>query len=147
MKLAFLFITGLAFLAFQLGAAPVAARPTTNHWAFRPPIRPELPAVTNTAWARSPIDRFILARLETEGLQPPPEADRTTLLRRLALDLIGLPPTIAEIDEYLADTSTNAYEKAVERYLALPHYGERWARQWLDAARYADSNGYEKDRA
>ncbi|MCI0534051.1 MAG: DUF1549 domain-containing protein, partial [Verrucomicrobiales bacterium] len=94
-----------------------------------------------------PVDHFVLARLEKEGLQPSPEADPVTLLRRLSLDLVGLPPTIADVDAFLADTSTNAWQKQVERLLASPHYGERWGRQWLDAARYADSNGYEKDRA
>ena len=96
---------------------------------------------------RTPIDAFILARLDKEGLKPSPEADRITLLRRLHLDLTGLPPTIAEVDAFLADKSANAYEKAVERLLKSPHYGERWARHWLDAARYADSDGYEKDKS
>ena len=90
--------------------------------------------------------RFVLARLEREGLEPSPEADRATLIRRLSLDLIGLPPTIAEVDAFVADTSPDAYEKLVDRLLASPHYGERWARRWLDLARYADTNGYEKDR-
>jgi hypothetical protein len=95
---------------------------------------------------RNPIDRFILARLEKEGLCPSPEADRITLLRRLSLDLVGLPPTPAEVDAFLADPDPRAYEKAVERLLASPHYGERWGRHWLDAARYADSDGFEKDK-
>ncbi|HET6246798.1 MAG TPA: PSD1 and planctomycete cytochrome C domain-containing protein [Tepidisphaeraceae bacterium] len=117
-----------------------------SHWAFTPPVRPELPAVKDSAWVRNPIDRFVLARLEKEGLRPSPEADKTTLLRRLSLDLIGLPPTIAEVDAFLADKSPAAYEKQVDRLLASPHYGERWGRHWLDAARYADSDGYEKDK-
>jgi hypothetical protein len=116
-----------------------------EHWAFQPPVRPALPSVRNAAWVRNPIDRFILAKLEKEGLAPRPEADRITLIRRVFLDLIGLPPTIREVDEFLADTSDRAYEKLVERLLASPHYGERWARLWLDAARYADSDGFEKD--
>ena len=115
------------------------------HWAFIPPVRPHIPQVSRTAWVRNPIDAFILARLDKEGLKPSPEADRATLLRRLSLDLIGLPPTPAEVDAFLADPSPNAYEKQVDRLLASPHYGERWARIWLDAARYADSDGYEKD--
>ena len=97
-------------------------------------------------WASNPIDRFVLAKLESEKLTPSPEADRATLLRRLSLDLIGLPPTVAELDAFLNDKSPNAYEKQVDRLLASPHYGERWGRIWLDAARYADSDGYEKDK-
>ncbi len=118
-----------------------------NHWAFKTPVRPVVPPVTNQVWARGDADRFILARLEAEGLQPSFEADRVTLLRRLSLDLIGLPPTIAEIDAFLADDTPQAYEKQVERLLASPHYGERWGRHWLDAARYADSDGFEKDKS
>src|SRR5205814_7277166 len=93
-----------------------------------------------------PIDNFVLARLDKEGLKPMPEADRVTLGRRLSLDLIGLPPTPAEVDEFVRDKSPHAYDHLVERLLASPHYGERWGRQWLDAARYADSNGFEKDK-
>jgi hypothetical protein len=119
----------------------------TDHWAFHAPIRPQLPALKQPGWPRTPIDHFVLARLEKAGLQPSAEADRITLLRRLSLDLIGLPPTIAEVDAFLGDTSSSAWEKQVERLLASPHYGERWGRLWLDGARYADSNGYEKDRA
>ncbi len=118
---------------------------TPTHWAYKKPVRPALPTVKNPSWVRNPIDNFILARLEKEGLQPSPEASRETLLRRVYLDLIGLPPSVKEIDEYLADTSPNAYEKIVDKLLSSQHYGERWARPWLDLARYADSNGYEKD--
>lgn len=117
-----------------------------THWAFTPPVRPTLPEVKNQAWVKNPIDTFVLARLEKEGLKPAPEADRVTLLRRLSLDLIGLPPTPEEVDAFVADKSPNAYEKQVDRLLASPHYGERWGRHWLDAARYADSDGYEKDK-
>ena len=117
-----------------------------KHWAFIPPQRPAPPKVAHKTWPRNPIDSFVLARLEKEGLTPSPEADRTTLLRRLSLDLIGLPPAPAEVDAFLADRSRNAYEKQVERLLASPHYGERWGRHWLDAARYADSDGFEKDK-
>jgi hypothetical protein len=116
-----------------------------GHWAYRAPVRPPVPRVSRTDWARTPIDAFILARLEKEGLQPSPEASRTALLRRVSLDLIGLPPTLAEIDAFVADTRPDAYDQVVDRLLASPHYGERWARPWLDLARYADSNGYEKD--
>jgi mono/diheme cytochrome c family protein len=118
-----------------------------KHWAYIPPKRPGLPTVSNPSWPVNPIDTFILARLEKEGLSPSPEADPVTLLRRLSLDLIGLPPTIEEVDAFLKDPSENAYQKQVERLLASPHYGERWGRHWLDAARYADSDGYEKDKS
>jgi hypothetical protein len=118
----------------------------TKHWAFVPPVRPALPAVKNTSWLRNPIDSFVLAKLESEGLKPTPEAGRATLLRRVSLDLTGLPPTPAEVDAFVGDTSPDAYEKQVDRLLASPHYGEKWARHWLDAARYADSDGYEKDK-
>jgi len=119
---------------------------TKVHWAFIPPERPALPPVKDAAWVKNPIDRFVLARLEKEGLTPSPEADRVTLLRRLSLDLTGLPPTVEEVDAFVRDKSKNAYEKQVERLLASPHYGEMWARHWLDAAHYADSDGYEKDK-
>jgi hypothetical protein len=117
-----------------------------RHWAFKSPVKTVPPRVRKSKWIHDPIDNFILARLEKEKLQPSPEADKVTLLRRLSLDLIGLPPTIAELDAFTADTSRNAYEKQVERLLASPHYGERWGRVWLDAARYADSDGFEKDK-
>jgi mono/diheme cytochrome c family protein len=123
-----------------------AAAEVRQHWAYIPPQRPALPRVRNTSWPRNAIDFFVLARLESEGLTPSPEADRVTLLRRLSLDLIGLPPTPEEVDAFLADPSPDAYNKQVERLLSSPHYGERWARIWLDAARYADSDGYEKDK-
>jgi mono/diheme cytochrome c family protein len=118
-----------------------------KHWAFRAPVRPPLPAVHNAKWVGNPLDRFVLARLEKERLKPSPEADRVALLRRLSLDLLGLPPTIEEVDAFVADKSEQAYEKVVERLLASPHYGERWGRHWLDAARYADSDGFEKDKS
>ena len=124
----------------------VAGAEVKKHWAFIPPVLPSLPAVQDSKWPINPIDYFVLARLEKEGLKPSPEADRVTLLRRLSLDLIGLPPTLDEIDAFLKDTSKDAYEKQVDRLLSSPHYGERWGRIWLDAARYADSDGYEKDK-
>jgi len=116
-----------------------------THWAYTPPSRPELPPVRNAAWVRTPIDRFILARLEREGFQPSAEADRETLLRRVTYDLTGLPPTPADVDAFLADTSPDAYEKRVDALLKSPHYGERMAMAWLDAARYADTHGYHID--
>lgn len=117
-----------------------------KHWAYVPPVRSALPAVSNESWARTPIDRFILAKLDKEGLKPSAEADKPTLLRRLHLDITGLPPSIEEVDAFIADKSPKAYEKAVDRLLASSHYGERWGRHWLDAARYADSDGFEKDK-
>ena len=117
-----------------------------EHWAYRAPRRPALPDVVQGGWVRTPIDRFVLARLEREGLAPSPDASKAQLLRRLSLDLVGLPPTLEELDAFLADTRPDAYERQVDRLLASPHYGEHWARHWLDLARYADSNGYEKDR-
>ncbi len=116
-----------------------------EHWAFVPPKRPEIPKVKNAAWVRNPIDSFILARLEKEGLKPAPEADKTTLIRRVYLDLTGLPPTPADVDAFLADKSPDAYEKIVDKLLASPHYGERMAMMWLDLARYADTHGYHID--
>jgi mono/diheme cytochrome c family protein len=117
-----------------------------NHWAFKPPVRPAVPVTKQAFPVRNEIDSFVLARLEKEKLAFSPEAPKATLLRRLHLDLTGLPPTVEELDAFLADESSDAYEKAVDRLLASPHYGERWARHWLDAARYADSDGYEKDK-
>ncbi len=117
----------------------------SSHWAFQPIQRPPLPPVKDRAWPRNDLDVFVLARLEKEHLTPAPEADRPTLLRRLSLDLLGLPPSPQEIDAFERDPSPDAYEKVVERLLASPHYGERWGRHWLDLARYADSDGYEKD--
>jgi hypothetical protein len=116
------------------------------HWAYVPPQKAPLPAVKDAGWARNPIDLFILARLEREGVRPAPRADRVTLLRRLQLDLLGLPPTPDDADAFLADTSIDPYSRLVGRLLASPHHGERWGRHWLDAARYADSDGYEKDK-
>jgi Protein of unknown function (DUF1549)/Protein of unknown function (DUF1553)/Planctomycete cytochrome C len=116
-----------------------------DYWAFVPPVARPLPQVKRTDWVRQPTDRFILARLEKEGLEPAPEADKAALLRRVSLDLTGLPPTPEEEAAYLADSSPGAYEKQVDRLLASPRYGERWASMWLDLARYADTKGYEAD--
>src|SRR5579883_854364 len=116
-----------------------------KHWAFQSIRRPVPPNVKDAHWCRNAIDRFILARLEKEGITPAPEADRITLLRRVSLDLIGLPPSLSEIDDFLADKRPDAYERVVERLLSSPHYGERWGRHWLDLARYADSYGYSID--
>jgi mono/diheme cytochrome c family protein len=141
------------------GGAPIPPNETrdktrtaaSKHWAFQPIRRPALPKVRshaehgNEGWVRNAIDRFILARLDKENIAPAPEADRVTLLRRVSLDLIGLPPSPKDIEDFLSDKSPDAYERVVERLLANPHYGERWGRHWLDLARYADSNGYSID--
>lgn len=119
----------------------------SDHWAFRAVSRPSVPAIADPARSRNAIDHFILARLDSEKLPPSRQADRAILLRRLCLDLTGLPPTPAEVDFFLADRRSDAYERQVERLLASPHHGERWARHWLDVARYADSDGYNADAA
>jgi len=123
-----------------------AAQAVQEHWAYVAPKKAPLPAVSNEAWARTAVDRFVLARLDAERLQPSHETSKAALLRRVSLDLTGLPPTIAELDAFAADARPDAYERVVDRLLASPHFGERWARLWLDLARYADSNGHEKDR-
>jgi cytochrome c553 len=112
-----------------------------NHWAYQPPKKSAAPRVKNTAWPRTDVDRFVLASLETKGLTPVADADRRTLLRRVTFDLIGLPPTPAEVEAFAADTSPQAFEKVVGRLLASPRFGEKWARHWLDVARYAESTG------
>jgi hypothetical protein len=128
--------------------APAGEKPSPQpaaHWAFVPPARPEIPRVADPAWSAHPVDAFIRTRLDKEHVTPSPEADRATLLRRLSLDLVGLPPTPEQVDAFLTDTNVDAYERQVDRLLASPQFGERWARPWLDLARYADSNGYSID--
>ena len=117
----------------------------SNHWAFVAPVRPEPPKVLKSDWPRNPVDHFVLSKLEAEGLTPSPEADRATLIRRLYIDLIGLPPTPSQVDAFVADKDAKSYEKLVDQLLANEHYGERMALGWLDAARYADSNGFQQD--
>ncbi len=126
-------------------AAPAFSAQQRSHWAFRPPVRPPLPRTSNPNWMRTPVDGFILARLDEAGLAPAAPADRAVLLRRVTFDLIGLPPTPRELDDFLQDTRLDAYVRVVERLLASPHFGERWATHWLDVVRYAESNGYEAD--
>ncbi|HEY1172093.1 MAG TPA: PSD1 and planctomycete cytochrome C domain-containing protein [Verrucomicrobiae bacterium] len=128
-------------------AGAVTAKAQSQHWAFQAVKRVEPPKVKQAKWVANPIDAFVLARLEQEKIKPSPEADRYTLVRRLSLDLLGLPPTVEEVETFVNDKSPDAYRKLVERTLASPHFGERWGRHWLDMARYADSDGYEKDRA
>ena len=132
----------------QGASAPADEIPSKGeapHWAFIAPERRAIPVVADPKWSVNPIDGFIAARLAKEKVAPSPEADRVTLIRRLSFDLIGLPPTPAEVTAFLADDRADAYERLVDRLLASPHYGERWARHWLDLARYADSNGYSID--
>ncbi len=117
-----------------------------KHWAFQPLANVAIPKVNNSAWSRNPIDNFILAKLEAKGVKPSPAADKRTLLRRLSFNLTGLPPTPAEMEAFLSDKSPNAYEKAADRLLASPQYGERWGRRWLDVVHYGDTHGYDKDK-
>jgi hypothetical protein len=116
------------------------------HWSYRKPVKAALPDVSNLNWVQNPIDRFVLVRLDREGMKPSPKTDRARLIRRVYLDLIGIPPSPKEVDAFLADDSPLAYEKVVDRLLDSPRFGERWARQWLDLARYADSNGFQADQ-
>ncbi|MGO9916036.1 MAG: DUF1549 and DUF1553 domain-containing protein [Isosphaeraceae bacterium] len=136
---------GLAAAA-QVPEKPISAD-DRNHWAFQPPARSEPPVVKNRNWARNPIDRFIGAGIEANGLSPAPEAERTALLRRLSFDLVGLPPAPEEIDAFVNDSTAAAFDNAVDRLLASPQYGVRWAQHWLDLARYADTDGFEFDQA
>ncbi|MBI4657987.1 MAG: DUF1549 domain-containing protein, partial [Verrucomicrobia bacterium] len=150
-----------ALLAFDHAAQTAASEAASNprveqtaqklgsagsqHWSLRPPEHPTIPKVHNDGWVRNPIDAFVLARLELERLAPSLEADRRALLRRLSFDLLGVPPKIEEVEAFVADKRPDAYELLVDHLLASPHFGERWGRHWLDLARYADSDGYEKD--
>lgn len=128
---------------FPASNAPIDLFATAReHWAFQPPQPQTLPEVAGVDWPRTDVDRFLLAALESKDIEPAPEADRRTLIRRLSFDLLGLPPTPEETEAFAADPDPDAYEKLVDRYLASPHYGERWARHWLDVARYADTKGY-----
>lgn len=127
------------------GADWPEGRGGSTHWAFQPIAHPDPPAVKNSAWVRNAIDRFVLARLEQRGIAPSAEADRATLVKRLSYDLLGLPADVRDVDAFVRDGSPDAYERLVDRLLDSPHFGERFARHWLDMARYADSDGYEKD--
>ncbi len=124
---------------------PSISESDREHWSFRPLCDPLVPEVQDQTWTRNAIDRFIFAKLEKKGLKPSPPADRTTLIRRVTLDLIGLPPTPEEVDAFVADESPDAYERLLDRLLASPQYGERWALHWLDLARYAETDGFEHD--
>ncbi|MBV6500221.1 MAG: hypothetical protein CJBNEKGG_02691 [Prosthecobacter sp.] len=135
----------LAALPCLVAAAPPGIEQNRGHWAFQPLQKASPPEVIDNSWPRNDIDRFVLARLEASGLKPAPEAGRATLIRRLSLDLTGLPPSPEEVEQFVGDPSPRAYEALVERLLASPHYGERWARHWLDLARYADTSGFHND--
>jgi hypothetical protein len=127
------------------GAPWPASGGPARHWSYVKPVRSPLPAVRDAAWPRNVVDRYVLARLEREGMRPAPEADRATLIRRLSLDLVGLPPTPQEVDAFLTDTEPGAVERLVDRLLDHPGFGQRWARPWLDLARYGDSHGFQRD--
>jgi hypothetical protein len=134
--------------SWPAGLSTLNSQPTTRstHWSFQAVSRPALRRVRNAGWTRNPIDTFILARLERERIKPSPEADHATLVRRVSLDLLGLPPTVEQVDAFASDKRSDAYERLVDSLLASPHFGERWGRHWLDLARYADSAGYQIDR-
>src|SRR6266487_2164175 len=136
------------FALFGVVARPQdTAPPARNeHWAFKPAVRTAVPAAKNRAWPRNPIDQFVLAKLEAEKLTPSTEADRVTLIRRLSFDLIGLPPTAEEVQQFVSDKNPDAYEKIVDRLLSSPRYGERWARHWLDVVHFGETHGYDKDQ-
>jgi hypothetical protein len=142
----FLFVAVLAAVPAAHGADDYVIPPAKReHWAWKSPVRPAVPTVRDRAWVRNPVDAFILGQMEVDGIRPAPEAVREQLLRRVTLDLVGLPPTPEENDAFVQDRAPGAWERVVDRLLASPHYGERWGRHWLDLARFADSNGYEHD--
>ena len=134
---------------FGIAAPPAPDREFRDserrYWALQKVVRPPVPAVQSRAWVRTPVDAFILARLEEKKITPNSPADKVTMIRRVTLDLTGLPPTPEEVNAFLDDNSPQAYEKLIERLLASPRYGERWARHWLDLARYADTEGFKGD--
>jgi hypothetical protein len=139
-------IAGGAAWAGKVSPREEPQRAGRDWWSLQPVVRPALPAVQDRAWVRNPLDAFVLARLEAQGLKPAPPADRATLLRRAGFDLLGLPPSPAETDAFVHDPSPDAYERVLDRLLASPHYGERWGRHWLDVARFGESQGFERDK-
>ena len=142
---------GVPYAASTAGAVrhgpPPVDEKARNFWAFKPVVRPEVPKVKDTAWARNPIDAFVLAKLEEKGFRPAPPANKVSLLRRVYYAVIGLPPSPAEVEAFLADRAPDAYEKVVDRLLASRHHGEHWGRHWLDLVRYAETNSFERDGA
>jgi len=145
MRKAFFIACGIVLLANPLVAEDAVTTDVKRHWAYVPPVRTAQPEVKDPSWCRNPIDRFVLAMLEQRELQPSAEADRTTWLRRVSFDLVGLPPSVDEIEDFLADSSNEARQRVVDRLLGSQHFGERWARPWLDLARYGDSTGIHED--
>src|SRR5438552_13781249 len=140
------------FIGLCLAAAGVYSAQTRaftdaqkSFWSLQPVTKPAVPVVKGKQWLKNPVDAFVLAKLEEKQLQPNKPADKLTLLRRVTIDLTGLPPSQAEIQSFLSDSSSTAYDKVVDRLLASPSYGERWGRHWLDVARYADSDGFKAD--
>src|SRR5688500_18535984 len=131
--------------AARAAEAASEARAGKDWWSLQPPVDRVPADVKDAAWVINPIDRFVLAKLEAAGMRPSPLADKRTLIRRIAFDLTGLPPTPEDIEQFLTDRAPDAYEKLVDRLLASPHYGERWARHWLDVVRYGESHGFERD--
>src|SRR6266581_4347634 len=128
-------------------ASPLGAQDRQeNWWSFRPLVRTSIPSVKDQSWIRTPIDSFILAKLESKGLRPSQAADRATFIRRATYNLHGLPPTPEEIDGFVTDSAPDAYEKLIDRLLNSPRYGERWGRHWLDVVHYGDTHGYDKDQ-
>ncbi len=144
-------VTALAVASAVVSAdtAPATVRKfqTAQHWAYQPVVLPAVPTVKDQRWVRTPVDAFILAKLEEKGLRPSPDADRATFARRIHLDVIGIIPSPEQVKAFVEDRSPQAYEKLVDGLLASPHYGERIARKWLDLARYADTQGYQDDEA
>src|SRR5207249_5620621 len=135
---------GTSILAAKRHGPPPVDEQAKQFWSFRPVHRPSPPVVTGADWVRNPIDSFVLAKLEAAGLRPAAPADKNALVRRVYYDLLGLPPSPDEVAAFLADHSDTAYEKMIDRLLASPHYGEHWARHWLDLVRYAESNSFER---
>src|SRR4051794_39533053 len=140
-------MTSGRMLVLLFGAVvSTAACLSAEEWGLRAPVRPEPPGVKQAGWVRTPIDAFILARLDQQNLAPSPEAERRTLIRRVTFDLTGLPPTPEDVKSFIEDASSDAYEKLVDRLLASPRYGERWARHWLDVVWFADTHGFEMNQ-
>ena len=133
--------------AFTTAESPPVTEADRSWWAFQPPVRPDVPSVRQQDRVRTPIDAFLLSKLEKKGLVFSPDADRVTLLRRVALDLVGLPPSPDAVPAFVSDNSPHAYEKLIDQLLESPHYGERWGRHWLDAAGYVDTVGADNDAA
>ena len=146
---ALVFLVGVPLVFGALSPEKLADQPFTphqiRHWAFQKVQRPAVPLVDNEEWVRNPVDAFVMTKLEAKGLDPSARADQITLLRRAYFDLIGLPPMPEQVDAFLADQSPDAFKRVVDQLLASPHYGERWARHWLDLARYAESEGFKAD--